>query len=198
MDSVPYRIFDIEIAKTIEETPGGWDGARKGLAGLSCAVVYDSETKQTWLYGPQDVEGLASALEAPVVAISYNGIGFDVPAIEGMIGRKLDVRTHFDLLDALVTAVGSRRGLTLENVSRHTLGRGKSGSGAMAPEMYKTALKGGEEGAETMVKLLQYCGMDCILVRDLINFVQDHGFVVGPNGPIHLTLPTFFSQLQRG
>src|SRR5467141_43131 len=90
--SIPFRIFDIEIAKSIEETPGGWDGARKGEAGFSCACIYDSETNHTWLYGPLDVDALGEALEEPYVIISYNGLGFDVPALEGLMQRKLGIR----------------------------------------------------------------------------------------------------------
>lgn len=195
-NDVHFRVFDIEIAKSVEEV-GGWDAARKGLAGLSCAALYDSETNQTKLYGPQDVERLGEALEGPFVIVSYNGIGFDVPAVEGMLKRKLDIRCHLDLLDLLVQTTGARKGLTLENVARHTLGRGKSGSGKFAPDMYKTACRGGEQGVQEAVNLLAYCSLDVTLTRDLLVFLQANGFVIGPNGPIHPTLPPYFAQLAR-
>jgi hypothetical protein len=165
--SIPYRIFDIEIAKSIEETPGGWDGARKGLSGFSVACLYDSESNHTWVYGPNDVEQLVRDLEGPQVVISFNGIGFDVPALEGLVGRKLDIREHLDLLNVLVQTTGNRKGLKLENIAQATLGRGKTGSGAMAPKMYQDGLMGRVEGVQRIVELLRYCALDVILVRDL-------------------------------
>lgn len=191
---IRFRVFDIEIAKTVEEV-GGWDAARSGKAGFSCATMFDSEVNHTWVFGPKDLDALVEALEEPCVVISYNGLGFDVPAIEGMIGRKLNIATHFDLLDVLVTTVGNRKGLTLDNVAQRTLGRGKTGSGAMAPLMYKDGLMGGEEGVQQIVNLLRYCAMDVIVLRDLIEFLQKNGFVSGPNGLIQPTLPPYFAQL---
>lgn len=194
--TVPYRVFDIEIQKTVEEV-GGWGAAREGKAGFACGVIYDSEDDCCWLYGPRDQEAFAAALEAPVVIVSYNGLNFDIPAIEGGLNRKLNTRSHFDILDVLVAQVGGRKGLSLENVAQHTLGRGKSGSGALAPVMYQLACAGGEHGAQEMTKLLNYCALDVILTRNLFRFVQSHGMLITPNGPIHLTLPPYFSQLQK-
>lgn len=194
--AVPFRIFDIEIARSVEDTPGGWGAAREGKCGFGCACVYDSESNHTWVYGPQDQEMLAQDLEQGLV-ISFNGCGFDVPAIEGGIGRKLNIATHFDLLDSCMQANnGQRKGLKLEQIAQRTLGRGKSGDGAQAPIMFQRGLKGTENGVQDIVKLLRYCAMDVIIVRDLLSFVREHGFVVGPNGPLHLTLPPYFGQLQ--
>lgn len=195
--SIPFRVFDIEIAKSIEDTPGGWDGARKGLSGFACATMYDSETNHMWLYGPQDLEQLANDLEDPAVMISFNGIGFDVPVIEGILKRKLDIRSHFDLLDVLITSTGQRKGLKLDNIAQRTLGKGKSGSGAFAPVMYQAGLKGAEDGVQNIVNLLRYCALDVIILRDLVYFLQENGFVCGLNGPIHPTLPPYFSNLVR-
>ena len=195
--SFNYRVFDIEIQKTIEQTPGGWEGARKGLSGFACGCIYDSESNQTWLFGPQEQEQFAEALEAPVVAVSFNGITFDVPALEGGLGRKLEIRQHLDLLDLMVSTVGSRKGLSLENLCQKTLGRGKTGDGALAPVMYQEALKGAESGVQTMTRLLNYCAMDVILTRDLLSFLQRNEFVIGPQGPIRPTLPPYFGQLVK-
>lgn len=200
---LPYRVFDIEIAKTIDETPGKWDGARKGLSGHSCTVVYDSEEDRTIIYGPDQVAELAEILEGPVVIVSFNGLGFDQPAIEGMLGRKLDIRTHCDILDLLRQATGSWKGLKLNDLAHLTLGRQKTDHGAHAPIVYQEAIalarRGQfEEAFSKYAGLLNYCGVDVTLTRDLLRFLQENGFVVGPNGPIHPTLPPYFKDLGRG
>ena len=195
-----YRVFDIEIAKTIEQTEGGWTGAREGKSGHSCTAVYDSEEDSTRLFGPNQVEALADYLEGPHVIVSFNGIGFDQPAIEGMLGRKLQIREHCDLLQILRQTTGSWKGLKLDDLAHATLGRRKSDHGAHAPVIYQEALAlmaAGqyEEALARFVNLLNYCSLDVILTRDLLRFLQKNGFVVGPNGPVHPTLPPYFGTL---
>lgn len=200
MSCVPYRVFDIEIAKTIDETEGGWEGARKGLSGHSCTAVYDSEEDSIRLFGPDQVAALADYLEGPHVIVSFNGIGFDQPAIEGMLGRNLEIREHCDLLAILRQATGSWKGLKLDDLAQATLGRRKSDHGAHAPIVYQEALKliaegRSEEALSRYVSLLNYCTLDVLLTRDLLRFLQKNGFVVGPAGPIHPTCPPYFGTL---
>lgn len=193
---IPLRVFDIEIAKTIDETPGGWAGARAGLSGFACGCIYDSETNHTYLFGPQEQEQFAEWLEFAGVAVSFNGIGFDVPALEGGLKRKLEIRQHLDILDLLIQTTGSRKGLKLDTLVQKSLGRGKSGEGAMAPIQYQKACRGGEEGCQHMTSLLSYCAMDVVLTRDLLRFLRDNNFVIGPNGLIRPTLPPYFDRLE--
>src|SRR5262249_19270957 len=99
-----FVVLDIETQRGPDELPTGWDGMRNGEGGLSAACLYDSETNWCYYYSPLDGRKLADDLEASGVVVTYNGKGFDIPAIEGHIGRKIKIDTHIDLLDMLVTA----------------------------------------------------------------------------------------------
>lgn len=194
---IHYAAFDIETRLGADEVKGGWDGMRLGLGDFACGAIYDSEQDWTFLYGPEDLDAFAAHLESAATLVSYNGIGFDVPAIEGTLRRplKLEPANHLDLLAVLVQAAGNRKGLTLENVSRHTLGRGKIGHGAHAPQLYREALQGGIAGLTTTTRLLTYCAHDVRLTRDLLRFLSRNQMLLGPNGPIYPTLPNWFVRL---
>lgn len=188
-----YVVFDIETQKNPKNIPGGWAAARRGEAGMSCAVAYDSKTNWAYLFGPgQEEAGRLAALLRGCIVISYNGIDFDIPALEGMIGKHIEINEHIDILAKIVQTTGSRKGFTLNNVSDFTLGQRKDGFSPFAPEIFQDAMS---DHPERWVELLEGCMRDVRLTRDLLLFAQKNAYLLGPNGIVNLTLEKWWSRL---
>lgn len=51
-----HVVVDVEIQKTIEETPGGWDSTH--LLGVAVACVWEYQTQRMRVYGPDDITKL--------------------------------------------------------------------------------------------------------------------------------------------
>jgi len=141
------------------------------------------------VYTSESLEAAACHLEAADVVLSFNGIEFDVPVLEGCINRKIILKTHLDLLRLIWSAIsGRKKGNTLDETAKRTIGRGKIGTGASAPRL---ADQGRWE------ELFTYCAGDVFLTRDLFRFVQEHGGVIGSDGKLlYLHPPLHFSDWQ--
>ena len=55
-----HVVVDVEIQKTIKETPGGWDATH--LLGVAVACVWEYRTQRMRVYGPDDVDTLRDRL----------------------------------------------------------------------------------------------------------------------------------------
>ena len=176
-----HIVVDVEIQKTIEETPGGWDST--DLLGMSVGVVYEYSTDRFRVYGPEDVADLRSRLLAADRISGFNIWKFDFPVIFGLPGRSrvglLKGRTN-DLLLRIWRSLGLseeefsslHKGWGLDAVCRGTFGRGKTGYGGDAPKWFQAGKWG---------RLTDYCIDDVKLERDLTDFVDKYGFVVNGN-----------------
>jgi len=189
MVMIDHVVVDVEIQKTIEETPGGWDATDK--LGVSCAVVYEFKTDRFLVYGdkPHELEALRSRLNKAEKISGFNIWKFDFPVIFGLPGRQryepLRSRTN-DILRRIWRDKGldcdgfskSHGGYRLDDISHQLFGRGKVANGAEAPKMYQSGNWG---------ELVNYCIDDVKLERDLTVFVERHGFIIGRDGmPVHL------------
>lgn len=180
---IDHVVVDVEIQKTIEETPGGWDATDK--LGVSVACVWEYKTERLRVYGSEDVAALKDRLLRADRISGYNIYRFDYPVIWGLPGRSrvevLRGRTN-DLLQRIWRSLGLdddeftdlHKGWSLDAVAQGTLGVGKIGYGASAPRWY-------QEGAWPL--LVNYCADDVCLERDLTDFVDRYGFVVN-NGRV--------------
>lgn len=172
---VDHIVVDIEIQKTIEETPGGWDATDK--LGVSCAVVYEYLTNRFRVYGPDDVKALQDRLLAAHRVTGFNTWKFDFPVIWGLAGRER-VEVLRDTSDDLLRRIWMARGLDpdvftdqhkswgLDRVCQYTIGSRKSGTGADAPGWFQ---------AGNWSRLVDYCIQDVALTRDLSNFIELYG-----------------------
>jgi DEAD/DEAH box helicase domain-containing protein len=162
-------VVDVEIKKRIDEVPGGWDATDQ--LGVSCAVVYEFETDRFLVF--DDREDSLQLLQKRIMrasdVIGFNTWKFDFPVIWGLKGRQRVTaleKTSRDILRMTWIALGlnpdeftdRHRGWSLENLCIGTLGRRKTGQGALAPDLYKEG-KWGE--------LISYCINDVALTRDL-------------------------------
>jgi DEAD/DEAH box helicase domain-containing protein len=180
-----HIVVDVEIKRTIEETPGGWNST--DTLGVSCAVVYEFRTDRFRIFGDtdDDLERLKDRLIDADRISGYNIWKFDFPCTWGLPNRGrvefLGPKTN-DILRRIWMALGIdpdptdktiqelHKGWSLDTVTKGTLGGvGKIGHGAKAPAWYK---------AGEIAKLHNYCVDDVALERDLAIFVDNYGYVV--------------------
>jgi len=176
-------IFDIETRLGPrdlhpDDEQEGWAALKRGEGGISAIVIYDSELDWTYMYDDNDIESAAAHIESADAVVSYCGEQFDVPVIEGVLGRKLRIKQHYDIY-VEIKKENARRNIrtyrgefTLNSVSTRTLGEGKNGSGEMVGSLLKLSHYG---------KLFNYCAQDVKLTRDLFKYLCSNKGVQGNN-----------------
>lgn len=186
-----HIVVDVEIQKTIEETPGGWDSTH--LLGVACAVVYEYQDDRFRIFGPDDLPALRDRLLRADRITGYNIWKFDLPVIFGLPGRErvtaLAPKTD-DLLMRIWSALGlnphtfsdAHKGWSLDAVALGTLRVGKIGNGADAPRWYQ---------AGQLHRVINYCADDVALERDLGRFMDTYGYVVHGRHGHHLPVPAW-------
>lgn len=185
-----HVVVDIEIQKTIEETPGGWDATDK--LGVAVACVWEYRTQRMRVYGPDDVSALRERLLQADRISGYNIFNFDFPVIWGISKAdwnpgNLDLNTTGvkgalrpkcnDLLRRIWVAQGfdpdkwqaGMGGAKLDDIAGATIGARKIGKGADAPKWYQQGL---------VQKVANYCADDVAIERDLTDFVDRYGYVI--------------------
>ena len=55
-----------------------------------CLVAKDIDTKQQYIYGPDQIQEGCDLLESSSYVVGHNILGFDIPVIERLTGRKID------------------------------------------------------------------------------------------------------------
>lgn len=183
-----HIVVDVEIAKTIEETPGGWDATDK--LGVAVACVWEYTTARMRVYGPEDVFALQERIERADRVSGFNIFRFDFPVIYGCskskwgesdgfgsIFEKLLPKTD-DMLRRIWQAKGldpdkfdkaTHGGVGLDAVARATIGASKIGYGGDAPKWYQ---------AGQIQRVTNYCADDVAIERDLTDFVEKYGYVI--------------------
>jgi DEAD/DEAH box helicase domain-containing protein len=174
---IDWIVVDVEIQKTIEETPGGWDATDK--LGVACACVWEFASERMRIYGPDDVKALQERLHEADRISGYNIWKFDFPVIFGLPGRERveSLRSTCDDLLRRIwkaknldpdTFTADHKGWGLDAVCGSTLGRGKIGYGGDAPKWFQ---------AGQWARVANYCADDVALERDLTLFIDKYGFI---------------------
>jgi hypothetical protein len=187
--------FDLETRKHAadlrpDDLDAGWEALRRGEGGVSALALFDSDDQWLHFYDDFTIQAAARHLESADVVVGYSSERFDVPVVEGLVGRKLALRHHVDIYAELARAlahqgfVGTKGDCTLDRIAKRTLGRGKIDKGSHAKEL---ALKG------RWSELFNYCASDVQLTRDLMYYILEHGGVIGPRGFISLEVPKWLS-----
>jgi hypothetical protein len=188
-----HIVIDVEIQKTIEETPGGWSATDR--LGVAVAVVYEYISNRFRIYGdqPDDLHALQQRLLRADKISGFNIYKFDYNVIFKFPGASrvthLLPKTN-DILRRIWLAKGlnpdsfggGHKGWGLDNVVKGTLpgAPGKIANGAIAPVWYKA----GEWG-----KVANYCLDDVSLERDLVDFVDKNGYVIRGDTGEKLVIP---------
>jgi DEAD/DEAH box helicase domain-containing protein len=191
---VDHIVLDVEIQKTIEETPGGWDSTN--LLGVACAVVYEFQADRFRVYGPDDVERLKNRILKADRVSGFNIWKFDYPVIWAKSRADWPIRdldftqplynTCDDILRRIWQALflnpdafsAAHKGWSLNAVAGSTLGTRKIGFGGDAPKWFQN----GEHA-----RVINYCIDDVAIERDLGLFIDKYGYVL--NGNRILTVP---------
>lgn len=193
-----HVVLDVEIAHTIEETPGGWDATDK--LGIAVACIWQYRDQRMRVYGPDDVKALQERLLVADRISGYNIFNFDFPVIWGLsrskwvndvkyfppedggtepglfLKRTLRSKTN-DLLCYIWQALGfnpdadgpKATGCKLDDIARATIGAKKIGNGADAPKWFQ---------AGQVQRVVNYCADDVAIERDLVDFVDRYGYVI--------------------
>jgi uncharacterized protein YprB with RNaseH-like and TPR domain len=136
-------------------------------------VLWDSDTNRYHIYGAENLTELAAHLNKADWLVSFNGLNFDVPCIEGVTGWEITAN-HYDILDAIWKAVGKKhKGWGLGKVAERTVGLGKTDTGEHAPELARQG---------RWATLIDYCINDVHITKELFFHILLEGFVVGPDG----------------
>lgn len=195
-DTMDHVVVDVEIQRTIEETPGGWDSTH--LLGVAVACVWEYRTQRMRVYGPDDIPALRDRLLAADRISGYNIFNFDFPVIfgcskvdwlvgSGIAGRQFGKeegslkvllgRRCNDILRRIWLAQGFNPDVyqsgmgnsKLDDIAGATIGSNKIGNGADAPKWYQDGL---------IHKVINYCADDVAIERDLTDFVDRYGYVI--------------------
>lgn len=191
-----HVVVDVEIQKTIEETPGGWDATDK--LGMAVACVWEYETQRMRVYGPGDIEELRKRLLQADRISGFNIFNFDFPVVWGIskaawFGREptCEIRTKLlpttdDMLRRIWQAKGldpdkfdktTHGGVGLDAIASNTIAASKIGYGGDAPKWYQAGL---------IQKVVNYCADDTCIERDLTDFVDKYGYVITNGRQLHI------------
>lgn len=172
--------FDIESRKWAsdlrpDDTEAGWDELRTGKGGASAIAIYDTRDHYLYLYDDHKAVNAALHLEAADLVVGFCSDRFDVPCLEGLIGRRMRLKQHIDIYSLLVKTnslkglKGQRGDYTLDRLSKQNLGRGKIDHGSNARELARLGRWG---------ELFNYCADDVHLTRDLfVCMCRDGGLI---------------------
>jgi DEAD/DEAH box helicase domain-containing protein len=169
--SLRYGVLDIETRRSAAEV-GGWNRAEK--MGVSCAVLYDSQSGKFHDYTQDQVPALCDHLVQLDRVVGFNLIKFDYKVLAGIHEFDFHGLPTLDILVKIHEILGYR--LSLDHLAQNTLGTEKSADGLMA-------LKWWQQGE--MDKIIDYCTQDVRVTRDLYRFGRDNRFLVFRNKAGH-------------
>jgi hypothetical protein len=179
-------VYDCEIIRCIPpvlksdlQYCGGWHDHTN--MGISVIGVYDYLADQYRVFLEDNFADFARLVRGREHVIGFNSLAFDdrLCAAHG-----LEVTTTYDLLCEVRVASGqsphyrpgTRPGYSLERLAQANLGTGKSGSGALAPELWQRGQIG---------KTIDYCLGDVALTKRLFDRRAE---LIDPTGRGMLTL----------
>ncbi len=171
-------IYDIENRKRANKYPKpgevSWDEARMGLAGISAVCIWDSLIGRPFLYDEHTIGDCIEHLNSADLAIGWNSVEFDKPALEGFTKRPIHI-AQLDVRQFVLEAVGDKyaKGYRLGEVTGRTLGMMKSGDGEGAPHLAATG---------RWAELFDYNINDVFITRALHNFIVENRYVIAPDG----------------
>jgi DEAD/DEAH box helicase domain-containing protein len=155
--------LDVETQRLAHEVPGGWTNIR--AFGLAVAVTWDdAHGFRTWWEA--DAPQLIAELKTFDRIITFNGERFDFPVLSGYGPVGPLYLKSFDLHADLTRRLARR--VSFQALVRATLGQSKSGSGEDAVRWWR---------AGDVARVLAYCQRDVELLREIVRFARERGYV---------------------
>jgi DEAD/DEAH box helicase domain-containing protein len=177
--SIRYGVLDIETRRSAQEV-GGWNKAQR--MGVSCAVLYDSNSDDFHPYLQPEIPLLCQHLQQLDLVVGFNIIGFDYKVLSGLSTFDFHGLPTLDLLMKVHEILGYR--LSLDHLAQQTLGCQKSADGLAALKWWKQG---------RIKKIIDYCTQDVRVTRDLYRFGQKNHFLVFKNKAEHqVRVPVFW------
>lgn len=142
-------------------------------------ALWDSETGWIHTYDDNDIADIALHLESADTVIGFSSEDFDIPCVEGLLGRKLKIKKSLDLYRCISHAVAltghkPRKGeYTLGSICLRTFGEDKNDSGSRVDQLIAEGKWG---------KLTNYCINDVRLTWKLYKHIVEHGGIVSAHG----------------
>jgi len=161
---IRFGVLDLETRRSAAEV-GGWHRAHK--MGISCAVLFDSETGQFLKFTEKEVMQLIADMKNFELIVGFNIKRFDYRVLGGYADFDFNRLPTLDLLEAVHSHLGYR--LSLDHLATVTLGVGKSANGLQALQWWKQG---------RMDKIVAYCRDDVAITRDLFLFGRSNGYVL--------------------
>lgn len=165
-------VLDLETKRTFRETP---DPAKLGI---SVVGVFDFASGQKLAFFENEFSELFRLIENCSLIIGYNILGFDIPVLSPYYHGKLTDFPSLDLCELIREKIGRRIGLA--DVAKATLGKGKSGHGLKAIELYK-------EGK--FEELKNYCLDDVEITKEVYEYAQKYRELYIPDGASKKRIP---------
>ncbi len=131
---------------------------------LTVVGIHDSLTGEYSSYFKEELHKLWPLIEHADMLIGFNSDSFDIPLLNRYYPGDLSHIRSLDLLSEVQKVLGRR--IRLQSLAEATLGRGKTGDGLKAGEMWKAGKK------EDVAK---YCVEDVRLTRELYDYALEHG-----------------------
>ncbi|MDM8536917.1 DEAD/DEAH box helicase [Desulfobacterales bacterium HSG17] len=166
-ENIHFGVLDIETRRSAKDV-GGWNKAEK--MGVSCAILYDSKSDFFYEYLQDDVDKLSLDLLEYDLVIGFNIIGFDYKVLSGLSDFDFHSLPTLDLLLKVHECLGYR--LSLDRLTKETLGVQKSADGLQALEWWKQG---------KLDKIISYCKQDVKVTRDLYLYGKESGYLVFRN-----------------
>ena len=157
-------VIDIETEKDFREVGGKHN---MHLLGVTVVGVYEYARDSFYAYEKSELSNLEKILENSSLVIGFNVRHFDLPVLAPHVRVELKKLAVLDLMDDVEQGLGFR--VSLDNLSRATLGAGKIGVGLQAIEWWRAGEK---------EKVKEYCLQDVRLTRDLFEFGKREGYVL--------------------
>lgn len=173
--------FDIETQRLFSEV-----GGRRNLdrLGLAVAVTYDSTTDTYEAWQEPQAAGLIEKLRNAGLVVGYNIIGFDYGVLQAYTSEPLHRLPTLDIMYEVARVLPYRP--SLASVGQLTLGLGKSGDGLKAVEWFR---------AGQVDRVIAYCRDDVRLVRSLLGFALENGYLRCPDSGRPVQVATHWSRL---
>jgi len=158
-------VFDIETRFLASEVSGGWNNLP--AMRIACAVVFDVERTEYFVYREEHVAELLRHLKASSLVIGFNSIRFDYGVLKGYSSFDPGGLPTLDLMASLQARLKHR--LSLSHLAQNTLGADKTADGVQSVQWWR-------EGKEDRV--IDYCKADVRITHDLWQFGREKGYVL--------------------
>jgi DEAD/DEAH box helicase domain-containing protein len=156
--------LDLETCCSADEV-GGWGRCHE--MGVSVAVLLETAPPRLTVYRQEDLGHLVERLQELDLVVGFNIKRFDYRVLQPYTSFHLDGLPTLDILEEVHQLLGFR--LSLGHLAEKTLGRGKTGDGLLALELYK---------AGQWQELESYCRQDVLLTQGLFEFGAREGYLI--------------------